>query len=444
MWIDSLNMSQHSANMSRWLYPLVLFVARPFVHLRLRLRARKEPEYGVRIEERFGHVPEAISKKPIWFHTVSAGETLAAVATIRALKAQFPSLPFLVTTMTPTGSQQVQERLGEEVEHCYAPYDFGSAVKRFYNRVEPRVLVLMETELWPNLIGEAHARKVPVLLMNGRLSDRSAKGYSRVDGLTRKMLQSMDLIACQTRDHRDRFIGLGAVPERVKVTGSVKYDVSLDEEEIADRARLAERFAMGGDDPVWIAASTHPGEDEIVIEAMLALKTRVPDLRMILVPRHPARTDDVLAILEARGLTYARQSEAESAVDKSAEVIVGDVMGTLLKLYGLARVAFVGGSLVDVGGHNPIEPALWGIPFASGPYQYNFADVMDAFAGVQAMRTVTSADDLTQVLGEWLSSEALLSSAGEAATQVVMSNRGAQARVEELLGGLITRALQTD
>lgn len=429
--------------MSPGFYQCLLWIARPLVHLRLRLRARKEPDYGQRIAERFGHVPEGVGRGYVWIHTVSAGESIAAAPFVAALADQHSDIPFLVTTMTPTGSEQVTTRLGERVDHCYAPYDFKDAVTRFFDRVQPRLLVLMETELWPNVIRTAAERDVPVVLVNARLSERSARGYQRLGRLVRDMLSRLDHVACQTPDHRDRFIGLGVAPQNITVTGSVKYDVSLPEDFDTRVAALLQRFNLGSA-PVWIAASTHPGEEEAILAAHAGMRERIPGLRLILVPRHPVRCDDVQELVERNGLSVVRQS-AEHPDDTQAEVILGDVMGTLQVLYGLAQVAYVGGSLVDVGGHNPIEAALVRVPVLCGPHQYNFIDVMHSLESAGALCTITSAEDLAQVAGNWLVNANARQQAGEAGFAVVEQNRGAQARIEALVAAQIRVAFsQTD
>ena len=426
--------------MSRLLYQIALLIARPLVHVRLKLRTRKEPEYGERKQERFGYVPDKVRSGPVWFHTVSAGETIAAAPLIRELTALYPEQPFLVTTMTPTGSHQVTERLSDVVDHCYAPYDFKDAVQRFFHSVQPKILLLMETELWPGMIAAADAAGIEVIVVNARLSERSAKGYQKLGNLTRTMMQSISHIACQTSAHRDRFIGLGAAPTSVTVTGSVKYDISLSPEHDAKVAALRERFALHATDPVWIAASTHPGEDELVLNAHVQMQELIPDLRLILVPRHPVRCDEVADMVRAAGFTVARQSQ-EDLSDTKAQVIIGDVMGQLQVLYDTARVAYVGGSLVDVGGHNPIEPALCGLPVVCGPFQYNFTDVMDAMAKAGGLTTVTSADDLCRTVSGWLQNEEARQAAGQAALANVEANRGAQARIRELVTAAIDRAI---
>ncbi|MEM7001097.1 MAG: lipid IV(A) 3-deoxy-D-manno-octulosonic acid transferase [Pseudomonadota bacterium] len=425
--------------MSVWVYQVVLWCARPLVKLRLARRARREPAYAERVAERFGQVPEHVQQGSIWFHTVSAGETLAAVSLITTLKQAYPDLPFLVTTMTPTGSEQVRQRLGDQVDHCYAPYDFSDAVRAFYQRVQPRLLVLMETELWPNLIDVAYRRDVPVLLINARLSERSARGYQRVGKLTQSMLSQLDHVACQTAAHRDRFIGLGLAHDRVTVSGSIKYDLTLDADTLTLCQTLRTRFGIAADAPVWIAASTHPGEDELVLAAHRQLRERVPGLRLILVPRHPVRTDDVLAMIENRW-PVARYT-TPGAADTAAEIILGDEMGTLLPLYGLAQVAFVGGSLVDVGGHNPVEPGLFRLPMVAGPFQHNFVEAMQVLNQAGALRTVTDTGDLERAVADWLLNAEARHNAGVQALAVVDANRGAGAKLEALVKSRIERSL---
>ncbi|NOX49811.1 MAG: 3-deoxy-D-manno-octulosonic acid transferase [Gammaproteobacteria bacterium] len=422
------------------MYQIILWLVLPLVWLRLQWRGRKEPGYAVRQSERFGRVPPSIRPHPVWFHTVSAGESIAAAPLVQTLQADFPELPFLMTTMTPTGSGQVRQRL-PDVDHCYAPYDFGFAVRRFFTAVQPRMLVLMETELWPNLIAEAHRLEIPVLLINARLSARSARGYEKVWRLTHRMLSHVRFIACQSEQHQRRFIELGANPQTVETTGSVKFDVSLPVDFDATVMGLQKAFAWD-DAPVWIAASTHPGEDEIVLKTHLELIEKIPGLKLLLVPRHPVRTDEVCQLVKRSGLTAAKQSELviTHAADVAPDVVVGDLMGTLLYLYGVAQVAFVGGSFVEVGGHNPIEPALCGIPSISGPHQFNFTDVMSDLERVGGHVTARKAEQLEALLAGYLLNPTDRATAGDAAMACVAANRGASARVLELLRSRITLA----
>jgi 3-deoxy-D-manno-octulosonic-acid transferase len=449
------------------LYQLLLSLAYPLVRLRLRWRARVEPEYGDRVEERFGRVPAGVPAGVIWFHTVSAGETIAAAPIIAELTARYPDVPFLVTTMTPTGSEQVRMRLmagatlsdgDKEIEphagadpqaaarpvarpvvHCYAPYDFPWVLGRFFDRVRPRLLVLMETELWPNLLARASREAVPVLLVNGRLSARSARGYRRLGALTRKMLQRLTVIACQYPAHAERFLALGAAEEKLKVLGSVKFDVRLPDDASERVEALRQRWGLRPR-RVWIAGSTHPGEDELLLRAHLRVRQRLPEARLILVPRHPSRCGEILALCRSQGLRAARQSQS-APDDAAADVVVGDVMGQLIYLYGLSEVAFVGGSLVPAGGHNPIEPALWGQPLLIGQAHENFPDVVERFAEAGSLSVVSGVESLAVELIRYLNDTEARRLAGAAAREVVMKNRGASGRLLALLGAQIDAAI---
>ena len=382
--------------------------------------------------ERFGNPPYDIGSDVVWFHTVSAGETIAAVPLIESIAREFHDEHVLVTTTTPAGSGEVQARLGGTVGHCYAPYDFTFAVRRFFDRVRPKLLVLMETELWPNLIHEAAQRGVPVLSVNARMSERSAKGYKKLGGLTRSMLDELDFIACQTERHRQAFLSLGAREDRVAALGSVKFDVDLPADAQGAARTLRDKLGLS-DRTVWIAASTHPGEDEIVLGSFETLRQTFPGLALVLVPRHPVRAGDVAGMAQERGFSVTFQSSCSSV--ETADVLIGDVMGTLLQLYGAADIAFVGGSFVPVGGHNPIEPALWRVPILSGPLQFNFPDVMEALEQAGGLRTVADERALTDALMQLLESPEERTAMGDRALEVVVANRGATDRVLDLVRG---------
>jgi 3-deoxy-D-manno-octulosonic-acid transferase len=433
------NTTPGSSALTSWrlLYSLLLLVARPLVRLRLAYRARRDPAYGERIQERFARLPEGLPRGGIWFHTVSAGETIAAAPIILALSDRHPDVPVLVTTMTPTGSAQVTRLLGNRVVHCYAPYDFPTVVARFFEQTAPRLLVLMETELWPNMLREAAGRGVPALLVNARLSERSAAGYARVGALTRNMLQSLRFIACQYADHAERFLSLGAPVDRVSALGSVKFDVRLPADH-GERVRtLRQRWALD-ERPVWIAGSTHPGEEEIVLAAHQQLKAQFPELLLILVPRHPERRAEVGVLIDQAGFSQAWMSEVDAPTGR--DVVLGDIMGELLYLYGLADVAFLGGSLVSVGGHNPIEAAICRLPLIMGPETFNFPDVVAAFGEAGCLHLVSDAGSLTERVSGYLQDEPSRQAAGERAAEVVGRNRGATERLLELLSAEVRAA----
>ncbi len=421
----------------RTLYAIGLCAAYPWARVRPYLRARREPEYAERTSERFGHVPAGIPADVLWFHSVSAGEAISAAPLISRLATQFPARQFLVTATTPAGSAQLCRLLADKydnVSHCYAPLDFPHAVRRFFARVRPRLLVLLETELWPNLLREAHAAGVPALLVNGRLSERSASGYQRIGPLTLEMLEHLTFIACQYPLHAERFMKLGARPDQVGALGSIKFDVELPADHAGRLAEL-EQHLGSADRRIWIAGSTHPGEEKTLLAAHRQLKARYPDLLLVLVPRHPPRAEAVAAMLRDDALTVVRYSAAdEGAV---ADVLLVDVMGELAYLYGLADVAFLGGSLVSVGGHNPIEAAICGKPLLMGPETFNFPDVVAAFVDAGCLTLVRTPADLVAAVTRLLDDPEAARREGAAARQVVLDNRGALARLENLLAAQI-------
>lgn len=418
-------------------YQLVLILAWPVVRVRLWWRGRREPGYQERVAERFGQVPAAVQPGALWVHAVSAGETIAAVPMIERLAQTYPDVPLLVTTMTPTGSGEVTRRLGDKVSHCYAPYDFPWAVDAFLDSARPRALILVETELWPNLVLRSRRRGIPVVLVNGRLSERSARGYARIGALVENMLKAIDLIACQSEAHRSRFLALGARPDSVRVLGNVKFDLTLNDEHRAEAARL--RLVWGlADRPVLIAASTHPGEEEQVLEAFSLLRQTIPSACLLLVPRHPVRATQVVELVTRRGFTVMRQSEPER---RAEDVLVGDVMGTLLTLFGVADVAFVGGSLVAQGGHNPIEAAVWGKPLIVGPHVFNFQAVVDGFREAGALTQVADAATLAVAACRLMGDRDVSAAQGAKGAEVVAASAGALDRtLDALAGTLLLRA----
>ncbi|MEM1436657.1 MAG: lipid IV(A) 3-deoxy-D-manno-octulosonic acid transferase [Pseudomonadota bacterium] len=428
-------------------YRFLLLFAAPFVRLRLRRRARQEPAYGERIEERFGVVPDSVPQRPLWFHAVSAGETIGAAPLIERLMRMLADAPVLVTTMTPTGAAQVRSRLPVSVAHCYAPYDFPAAVRAFYDQVQPRILVLMETELWPNLLGEARRRGVPVVLINGRLSERSARGYARFASLTRPMFETLTLTCCQYPAHRERFAALGVPRDRIRVTGNVKFDQTLPPNHGPIVNDWRRQLGLDGR-WIWIAASTHDGEDAPLLDAHQRLLSQwVPGTArplLLLVPRHPARVSAVVEQVAATGCSHARLSELRAGPELEAatqDVIVGDTMGDLLTLYALARIAFVGGSLVPVGGHNPIEPALCGVPLLFGPSRFNFQEVCERFERSGALVTVADAEQLVAALRRAIDDPAATECQGQDARAVVDDEAGVLLRLQTELLPLLDQVL---
>ena len=421
--------------MNRLLYTLLLHLALPLIALRLALRARKAPAYVRRIHERFALGLPPMKPGGIWVHAVSVGESIAAAPMIRALQANYPELPITVTCMTPTGSERIQALFGDSVQHCYLPYDLPWAAARFINRVQPRLAVVMETELWPNHIHQCAKRGIPVALANARLSERSARGYARFGKLTAPMLAELSLIAVQTQAEAERFLDLGARPECVEVTGSIKFDLKIDAE-LLQRADALRQQWQATTRPIWIAASTHAGEDEIILAAHHQLLKSRPDALLILVPRHPERFNTVHELCISQGLTTRRRSTAE-AVQTSDQVLLGDTMGELLFLYALADIAFVGGSLVANGGHNLLEPAALGKPVLSGPHLFNFLEIAAQLREAGALNEVENAGQLADKVAALLNEPSEMQRMSQAGLSVLKANQGALQRLLEGLQRLL-------
>ena len=421
--------------MNRLLYTLLLHLALPLIALRLALRARKAPAYARRIHERFALGLPPMKPGGIWVHAVSVGESIAAAPMIRALQAHYPELPITVTCMTPTGSERIQALFGDSVQHCYLPYDLPWAAARFINRVKPRLAVVMETELWPNHIHQCAKRGIPVALANARLSERSARGYARFGKLTAPMLAELSLIAVQTQTEAQRFLTLGARPECVEVTGSIKFDLKIDAE-LLQRADALRQQWQATTRPIWIAASTHAGEDEIILAAHHQLLKSRPDALLILVPRHPERFNAVHNLCMNQSLTSRRRSTGE-AVQTSDQVLLGDTMGELLFLYALADIAFVGGSLVANGGHNLLEPAALGKPVLSGPHLFNFLEIAAQLREAGALNEVENAGQLADKVVALLNEPSEMQRMSQAGLSVLKANQGALQRLLEGLQRLL-------
>ncbi|MGR6495788.1 lipid IV(A) 3-deoxy-D-manno-octulosonic acid transferase [Pseudomonas fulva] len=422
--------------MNRTLYTLLFHLALPLLALRLYLRARKAPAYGRRIDERFAIKLPTMRKGGIWVHAVSVGESIAAAPMVRALLKAYPELPITLTCMTPTGSERIGALFADEprVQHCYLPYDLPWAAERFLDHVQPRLGVIMETELWPNHIHQCARRGIPVALANARLSERSARGYGRFARLTRPMLAEMSLIAAQTEVEAQRFLALGARAACVQVTGSIKFDLKIDEQLVPRAQALRQQWAATSR-PVWIAASTHDGEDALILQAHQQLLQVHGDALLILVPRHPERFDAVHAICSQQFATVRRSTGLP--VLAQTQVLLGDTMGELLFLYALADMAFVGGSLVPTGGHNPLEPAALALPVLMGPHVFNFLEISAMLREAGALQQVDDAQGLAGAVQRLVELPQDARRMGEAGRAVMRANQGALQRLLKGLGRLM-------
>lgn len=407
----------------RLLYSLLLYLLLPGVLLRLWIKGRRDPGYRRHWRERFGlNAPR--SREVIWVHAVSVGEVRAAEPLVRALQTRHPGQALLVTVTTPTGRRTVRQLFGDEVLCRYLPYDLPGAVRRFLGALQPAMLVVMEVELWPNLYAGLAARGVPLYLVNARLSEKSLRAYRRLGGLMCETVGSIRHIAAQSETDRARFVQLGARPEGVSVTGNLKSDVRLPDDFHARSRQLRERLVDR--QPVWIAASTHEGEEAVVLEAHAELLRHYPQALLILAPRHPERAGTVSRQCHDKG--FSCRFSSESAFDGVSVVIV-DELGLLVYCYALADIAFVGGSLVEKGGHNPIEAVVAGAPVISGPSVDNFADLYAQFLQAGAAFTIRSATELSARVLQWLGDAQARARAVSAGREVAGKNRGALARV---------------
>ncbi len=420
---------------ARLLYTALFYALTPFILGRLAWRSGKLPAYRERWGERFARYgDEAPSPGVAWFHAVSVGEAEAAFPLIRNFRVRHPSLAILVTCGTPTGSSRIKSVLGDEVRHVYLPYDLPGCVARFLDRFRPQVGIVMETEIWPNLYRECRRREIPLAIVNGRLSEKSARGYNRLASLAAESLSSVSLIAAQTPLDAKRYIEIGADPKTVEVVGNVKFDIEFSSA-MRDRAKelRAELFANR---PVWIAGSTHPGEEEQVLSALEKIREEIPGALLALAPRHPDRVRAVLAQCAKLGLSVRRRSESLPC-GPDTDVFLIDSLGELRLFYGAADVAFVGGSLVPQGGHNVLEPAAAGLPVLFGPHMFNFAEIARRLKESGGGIEVESADALATSMVRLLAEPAIRSEIGTRGWNFVYANRGAVERVSGLIASLL-------
>ena len=410
-------------------YTLLLYLLLPVALLRLLWRSRRAPGYRERWRERLGLYGGRPLAAAVWVHAVSVGEVQAAAPLIRRLQERY-GRGVVVTTTTPTGAQRLRELFDDRVRQVYTPYDLPPAMGRFLDAVRPDLVVVMETEIWPNMLRACEARGVRVVLANARLSARSAQGYARLGTLTRETLGRFAAIAAQGSADAARFRALGAPIERVAVTGSLKFDLHLPAS-LVERAEVMRR-AWGTERPVWVAASTHEGEEEQVLAAHRELRSHRPDALLVLVPRHPERFDRVAALVARQGLALVRRS-TQAPCTAEAAVYLGDTMGELPVLIAAADAAFIGGSLVPAGGHNLLEAAAAGVPVAIGPQVFNFAEITALLVAERAAVQVADSAELARVMADWLGDAALRARIGENGRRVVEQNRGALDRLLTLI-----------
>lgn len=420
----------------RFLYTFLLWLLLPFVFVRLALRARRQPEYRQHLRERFGFYPSCRysgeGRNPvIWLHAVSVGETRATVSLVAKLRAAYPEHQILLTHTTPTGRATSEQLYGDSVRRVYLPYDYPFAVRRFLRHFRPAVGILMETEIWFNLIHEGRAADVPMLLLNARLSEKSAKGYARFASLSRSALQNLTAIAAQTRDDAARLGQLGA--EKVSVMGNLKFDI--EPPPVMRELGKALRRQFGADRKILLAASTREGEETILLDAFMA-QSVMKDVLLVIVPRHPQRFDEIAELLAKRGLRYQRRS-GNSEVGADVQVVLGDSMGEMFAYYAAADIAYIGGSLLPFGGQNLIEACAVGIPVLIGPHTFNFTEATQLAVEAGAALRVGNAEELFQTAQALLNDDSALDAMGKKGVQFVASHQGATDKAMSVIRAVI-------
>jgi 3-deoxy-D-manno-octulosonic-acid transferase len=417
------------------IYNLVLALFFPVIIFHLVVRGFRNRDYWKRWRERFGFIDRLAPGKRIWIHAVSVGETRAAALLVPRLQEAYPDHRLLITTMTPTGSAQVRSLFEDAVDHCYLPYDYPGAVSRFLDRTRPDLGIVMETELWPNLFRACGRREMPLLVSNVRMSEKSMNGYLRFARLARSTLECVQSFAVQTPADGERMMKLGAPAPRVHVSGSIKFELAIPAS-LTESAEVLRR-SWGNNRAVWIAASTHEGEDESMLIAYQQLKLDHPELLLVLVPRHPERAASIARLVRRRGLSHILRSEHAGDIASETDVLIGDTLGELLLFMAAADVVFVGGSLVPTGGHNLLEPAALGKPVIVGPHTFNFLEITGMAVSRGAATRIRSSESLAPAVDELLGDAELRFRMGEAGRKMVEENRGALERNLKLIGDLL-------
>ncbi|MGR5220993.1 lipid IV(A) 3-deoxy-D-manno-octulosonic acid transferase [Vibrio parahaemolyticus] len=418
--------------MLRQIYTLLLIVVSPFFLYGLFKKKKGKPSIGERWKEHFGFTPGLSNahSQPIWIHAVSVGEVIAISPLIKRLKKAHPGIVIVLTTTTPTGAEQAN-KLGDIIEHRYMPLDFGFAVKGFLKAIHPSQLLIVETELWPNTLHWVAKNGIPITILNARLSERSCQRYAKVQPVFNLLSKRISTILCQHHDDAERFIRLGVKPEKISVTGSLKFDISVNEQDIEAGKKLRQQMA---ERPVWIASSTHEGEDEQLLAVHRKILELLPEALMILVPRHPERFQSVFDTIKKHGFTATRRTENQ-AISPDTKVFLGDTMGEMMTLLSASDVCFMGGSLLGnkVGGHNLLEPAALGIPMVTGPSYFNFKDITEQLHQIGACDIIHDTATASTVILALLNDPQHRVQIGEKAKSFVQANKGA---IERTLNAL--------
>ncbi|HEY4210469.1 MAG TPA: lipid IV(A) 3-deoxy-D-manno-octulosonic acid transferase [Steroidobacteraceae bacterium] len=429
----------------RFIYILLVYLAAPVISLVMLSRGLKDRSHWRNFRERYGFGPQ-LEPSGVWIHAVSVGEVQAAAPLVNSLRQHYPDIPLVMTTLTVTGANRARSLFKDGVRVRYVPFDLPGAVRRFFNRVQPRLAVIFETELWPNLYHECGRRRIPLVLASARISARSVSRYRRLGSLFRDALSGGVVVAAQAGGDAQRFQEIGADPQLTHVTGNLKFDFAVPPNTLVHGRRLREQYGQGR--PVWVAGSTHRGEEEAALEAHRIVMARYPEALLVLVPRHPNRFDDVAEVVARSGLRFVRRSQVtagqpqrggplSAAPAGRGDVLLVDTLGELLDFYAAADVAFVGGSLVPIGGHNLLEPAALGLPILTGPHNFNSEDIARLLLSRGAAEVVQDARALGNRVVSLLANPEERARIGAEGRASVDSNRGALAKLLGLINPLL-------
>lgn len=399
----------------RYVYTLGFYLAIPVLLLRLKSRERWQERFGCLAK------PVPAQEKVIWVHAVSLGETIAATPLIKSLLASYPDYKIVFTSITASGSAQARKQFGDAVYNFYLPYDLPGSLRRFFKQIHPHLGIIMETELWPNLLVACEQMQLPLLLANARLSAKSANGYQKIKAITKEMLKTFKHIAAQSASDAERFIDLGAPKAIVEITGNIKFDIQIPANLLQRGRELRQPW---GDRPVWIAASTHEGEENLILETLSKVKSAIPNILLILVPRHAERFSKVGELCQQSGFSIALRSLKEP-ITPDTNILLGDTMGELMLFYAASDIAFVGGSWVSAGGHNLIEPASLHVPVLTGPQLHNFVDVSRLLLNAGGAKIVENPQAAADTIIQLFNHPTQRTTMGDNAFNAVKANTGA-------------------
>jgi 3-deoxy-D-manno-octulosonic-acid transferase len=420
----------------RLAYVFLTYLLSPLYALYWIFRGLINQSYWDRLGQRLGFGYPVMSGGSIWIHAVSVGEVQATVPLLKVLQERFPNRKLVLTTVTPTGAERVSALYDDLVTHCYIPFELPFAVRNFFNSIKPDLALIMETEIWPNLYDACGGRQIPLILVSARISPQSVERYRRFLPLFRETLSHGIVIAAQSEADAERFRALGAAPERTWVTGNIKFDFEMPAELEARGEAFRQKYFA--DRPVWVAASTHDKEEDQVLDAHRQLLDQMPNALLLLVPRHPERFATVKALLRKREFTFVSRTDGVPCADDTS-VFLGDTMGELPMFYAASDIAFVGGTLVPIGGHNLLEPASLSLPIVTGPHLFNTQDIANMFSEVGAFVQVQDAAELSGVLGKLFHDRKEATKMAKKGRTIIMENKGALQRLIDLMEPLMSR-----